>query len=397
MRLTLAVAALRRHRARTLLATLGVAVSAAMLLDMVMLSGGMRESFRRLLASRGFQLRLAPKGTLPFDTDATIGDAVRLVSLIRTRPEVEAVSPVLGGTLHFPLARGRGDASAFALGVIPSQQGDYALVAGRDPAAANELVANDDFLHATGARIGETLRGAAGYDAQLRAYSGARALTIVGRARFLYLSSGQPAVALPLSTLQEMRGRDFAGRVSLIMVRAREGTDVDGLARWIAGNTGSVTVISTREALVQVDRRLSYFRQLAAILGAVSLLVGFLLVTTLVTVSVSERVGEIGVLRAIGVSRAHVVQQVLIESALITGAGTLLGMPLGLGTARYLNGILSDFPGLPAAIDFFLFQPRDAWTALSLLALCGVAAGVYPAWRAAGLPIGTTLRREAIA
>ena len=44
---------------------LGVAVSAAMLLDMVMLSTGMRESFRGLLLSQGFQLRLSPKGTLP--------------------------------------------------------------------------------------------------------------------------------------------------------------------------------------------------------------------------------------------------------------------------------------------------------------------------------------------
>ena len=51
---------------------LGVAIAAAMLLDMVMLATGMRESFRELLLSRGFELRLAPKGTLPFDTDATI-------------------------------------------------------------------------------------------------------------------------------------------------------------------------------------------------------------------------------------------------------------------------------------------------------------------------------------
>ena len=75
MLLRLAWATLTRHRSRTLLAILGVAVSAAMLLDMVMLSSGMRASFKNLLLSRGFQLRLAPKGTLPFDTDATIPDA----------------------------------------------------------------------------------------------------------------------------------------------------------------------------------------------------------------------------------------------------------------------------------------------------------------------------------
>jgi putative ABC transport system permease protein len=71
VRISLAWASLIRHRSRTLLAVLGVAIAAAMLLDMVMLASGMRESFRELLMSRGFEVRLAPKGTLPFDTDAS--------------------------------------------------------------------------------------------------------------------------------------------------------------------------------------------------------------------------------------------------------------------------------------------------------------------------------------
>ncbi len=146
-----------------------------------------------------------------------------------------------------------------------------------------------------------------------------------------------------------------------------------------------------------MDERLSYFRQLAFILGAVSLVVGFLLVTTLMTVSVNERVGEIGVMRAIGVSRNHIVLQIVLEGVVISVVGSLLGVALGLGTARYLNSILSDFPGLPMAIDFFLFQPRAAWISLALLIGAGVLAGVYPAWRAASLPIATTLRQEAIA
>jgi ABC-type lipoprotein release transport system permease subunit len=70
---------------------------------------------------------------------------------------------------------------------------------------------------------------------------------------------------------------------------------------------------------------------------------------------------------------------------------------LGLATARYLDSILSAFPGLPAAIDFFPFEPRDAWTALGLLMLAGLLAGIYPSWRSASLPIAGTLREEAIA
>src|SRR5919107_5871940 len=99
MRATLAAAALRRHRARTILAVAGVAVSAALLLDMVMLSSGLRESFRDFLLVRGFQLRVTPKGTLPFDTEATIGGGTELVRMLRSNPDVVAVSPVLGAQL----------------------------------------------------------------------------------------------------------------------------------------------------------------------------------------------------------------------------------------------------------------------------------------------------------
>jgi putative ABC transport system permease protein len=395
MRISLARASLERHAARTVLAMLGVAVAMAMLLDMVMLSSGMRESFRQLLLSRGFQLRLSPKGTLPFDTDATIANASGIVAILRSNPQVELVSPVLGGSLHLP--RGDRTVTSLALGGVASQQGDYVLLSGRDALAPDAMVVNDDFLRATGAHVGDTLRAASGYDPELRTYAGTRTLRITGRARFLYLSAGQSAAALPLATLQAMRGPDLADRVSTFMVKARPGANVDSVRRWIEVHVPRVTVISTATAMAQVDQRLSYFRQLAFILGAVSLVVGFLLVTTLMTVSVNERIGEIGVMRAIGVSRWHVVQQIVLEGIVISLVGAVVGLGLGLATARYLNGILSDFPGLPMAIDFFLFQPRAAWTALGLLTGAGILAGIYPAWRAASLPIATTLRQEAIA
>jgi putative ABC transport system permease protein len=391
---TLAAASLIRHRARTTLAILGVAVSAAMLLDMVMLSSGMRESFRGLLLEQGFQLRLSPKGTLPFDTEATIRDADSVVALLRARPSVEAVSPVLGGQLHFPV--GTGTVVAAALGIEPAVQGDYELVEGRDPTGANELVANDATLRAIGRNLGDTVHAAAGFDPQLRALSGERVLRIVGRVRFIYLALDQRATALPIATLRAMSGPDFASRASVTMVRLRPGADVERERDTLERLLPRITVISTNAALEQVDERLSYFRQLAVILGAVSLVVGFLLVTTLVTVSVNERVGEIAVMRAIGVHRWRIVAQIVLESAALMLVAAPLGLALGLVTGRYLNSILARFPGLPERVDFFLFQPSAALTALGLLALSGVLAGVYPSWRGASLPIATTMRQEAV-
>jgi ABC-type lipoprotein release transport system permease subunit len=83
---------------------------------------GMRVSFGSLLLSQGFQIRLAPKGTLPFDTDATIPDASNVVRTLMARPDVVAVSPVLGAQLH--VEHGATSVSAAALGTIAAVQGD---------------------------------------------------------------------------------------------------------------------------------------------------------------------------------------------------------------------------------------------------------------------------------
>ena len=381
----------------------GGAAAAALLLDMVMLAGGMTESFRDLLLVRGYQLRLAPKGTLPFDSEATVDSASAVLAQLRADPRITAVSPVLGGQLTVvrgaatPDAPGlaRAPGTAIALGVIPDVQGDYERRTGADPMRPDQFVANDAFLRATGARINDTLEVAGGYDPQLRQYSARRRMTLVGTARFFYLTADRPAVALPLATLQAMREADGADRVSAFMARVADGADVEAVRRAVEQRVPRVSAISTATAMAQVEQRLSYFRQLAFILGAISLVVGFLLVSTLVTVSVNERVGEIAVLRAVGVSRRHVVEQVVVEGLALTVGGTLLGLALGLVTARYLNTILSDFPGLPADFSFFVFRARDAWRALGLLVLSGVLAGVFPSWRAASLPLAPTRREEA--
>ena len=378
-----------------MLAVLGVAIAAAMLLDMVMLATGMRESFRQLLLSRGFDIRLAPKGTLPFDTDATIPSVGAITTVLRSNPDIREISPVLGSSIHISV--GARDVSASVLGIDPSVQGDYELVSGQDALTPESMVANDSLIRRLGARLGDTLTVATGYDPQTRSYSGQRQLVLTGRVRFIYGATEQSSAAVRRETLEEMSGDQQRDRASLFMIRVRQGADPDRVREWIESYIPTVSAISVATAIAQVDQRLSYFRQLALILGSVSLLVGFLLVTTLVTVSVNERSGEIAVMRAIGVSRNHVVQQIVAEGVAISIIGALVGLGLGLATAKYLNGILSTFPGLPMAIDFFLFQPVAAWSALGLLTASGIAAGIYPAWRAASLPISETLRQEAIA
>src|ERR1700682_2533480 len=190
MRAALAQASLIRHRARTMLAVLGVAVATAMLLDMVMLATGMRESFRELLLSQGYDIRLAPKGTLPFDTDATIPGVNAITSVLRTNPDIREISPVLGGSIHIPV--GSRDVSSAVLGVDPTVQGDYEFLSGRDITTPDAIVANDHLLNKLRAHFGDTLTVAAGYDPQKRTYSGQRKLVLTGGARLIYSGTRQP-------------------------------------------------------------------------------------------------------------------------------------------------------------------------------------------------------------
>src|SRR5687767_14781300 len=170
MRVQLAVLSLRRHLSRTLLAGLGVAVSAAMLLDMVMLATGMRESFASLLGRNGFTIRVSPRGTLPFDSEATIANAVDAADVIRRVGGVTAVSPILGATIH--VLGGATPVTAFALGLDPAVQGDYELLEGAHPTAASGIVVSDALLRAANARIGDTIDVAVGFDPQLQTYAG---------------------------------------------------------------------------------------------------------------------------------------------------------------------------------------------------------------------------------
>ncbi len=406
MRTTLAWAALRRHPMRTLLAIFGLAIAAALLIDMVMLATGMRASFRSLLTSQGYQLRVTPKGTLPFDTEASVGGASALVASLRTHPDIDRVSPSLGTTVQVSI--GDRATSAFALGTTAAVQGEYLLQGGREAAVdtvLREVVVNAAFLERLGATLGDTLDVGTERSAQLRQAGRRAQVVLVGVVRFLYVPPGLPAMAAPLPALQQFLGAAGRDRISLAMASVRvDGRDaeaqlarIEAVRQWIETEHPRVTAISTETAIVQVEERLAYFRQLAFILGALSLVIGVLLVTTLVSLSVNERLGELAVLRAIGVPQAGVLQQIMLEGLMLGLAGITLGLGLGLVTARWLNTILRDFPGLPADLDFFVWSPEAAWKALGMLLIASTVAGAIPAWRAARVRVAQALREEAVA
>ncbi len=386
---------LGRQPLRTALSLAGIAVAAAMLLDMVMLSGGIDESFSDLLLRRGYQMRLTPKGTLPFDTEATMAGATGIVAALRRDPDVEAAGAVLGTSLYGRAADTL--VTLFGYGIEPESQSLYQLTAGRDLMADDTaaVLLGEPAARLLGAAVGDTVTLLGRLDPQVATAAVGRRAVVRGMVHWIYDYRGQPSVGTLLPVMQRLAGRAADDRASIILVKVREDGRVPALAASLRTRYPQLEVNSVADLVVHFRERLVYFRQLSYILGGMSLVVSVLLIATLLTITVNERLGEIATLRAIGVSRATIVGQVLAEGTALTVVGAALGIVLGLVTARYLDAILTSFPGLPASFSFFVPRADSLGFAALVLLATGSLAGLYPAWLASRAPIAATLRSEA--
>jgi len=384
---------LTRQPVRTGLSIVGIAVAAALLLDMVMLGGGLERSFEQLLLGRGFQVRLSPRGTLPFDTEATMRGVPAIVRTLRADPEIAEA-----GALVATAVQGVSRDSLVALvgyGVDPEGQGVYVVEEGRDlePGDPDGLLIGVLVSGTLGWSIGDTVQLVGRRDPQVATATRQRTLVVRGVVRWLYDHRGQRSVGASLPVMQGLAGLD-EDRASVIMVRVAADSAVGRVAARLRQALPAVEVHSVEMLVAQFRLRVTYFRQLATILGTISLVVTVLLVGTLLMITVNERLGEIATLRVLGVARHRVVVQVLLEGVLLSTAGAALGTLLGLATARRLDAILTAFPGLPAGISFFVVRSEHLVTAAVVLLVSGTLAGAWPAWLAARAPLAPSLREE---
>jgi putative ABC transport system permease protein len=389
------IKSLGRHRLRSGLSIAGIAVSAAMLLDMVMLSGGIEKSFAELLLARGYQIRLTPKGTLPFDTEATLPNVGQVIAVLRRDPAVESAGAVLGTSLYGRKADSL--VTLFGYGIQPEAQAIYQLETGRDltPQDTVGVLLSRPAARLLGAGVGDSVTLVGRLDPQVVKPAVGRRLVVRGVVRWVYDYRGQPSIGSVLSVMQTLSNQRSGDQASIVMVKVRDDQAVSAVATRLSAEFPRLEVNSVASLVRAFKQRLLYFRQLSYILGSMSLIVTVLLVATLLTITVNERLGEIATLRAIGIGRPTVVRQVLVEGMTLTIMGTALGILLGLGTARYLDGILTSFPGLPAAFSFFVPRRETLTTAVVVLLITGSLAGLYPAWLAARAPIAAALRSEA--
>jgi putative ABC transport system permease protein len=336
-------------------------------------------------------MRVTPRGILPFDSEAGIarGDEVR--ARIQAVPGVAEVAPVLGAQFYPVEGDSAGD-PYFTVGIDPAAQFLYRLVDGEEP-GAGEVVVSEPLARARGLSPGDLLPLAAELDVTLGRPRTSRAYRVSGVGDFLYDHADQHSIAMPIADVRAATRR--AHEVSLFGVAAAAGANEDTVAARVQAALPEVSVYSTRELMVEMDRRLLYFQQLATILGTIALVVTALLIATIVTIGVRERFGEIATLRAIGVSRGRVLLAVMAEGLLLASIGAVAGLPLGLWMAGRLDRILLSFPGIPARMTFFAWDAERVAVAMGIVVAAGALSGLWPGLSAARASLGRALREEA--
>ena len=388
-----------RQPARAVLGVLGVAAVGALLFDMLLLSRGLLLSFRDLLDSLGYDVRITRTSSMP-GFGPPIEDIARTLEELRALPELEEVTPVDFGRADVLLPNEKNVYGAFFIGSEVSPRHRWTVIEGADlgvsgAGAMPEILINRNLADAAGISPGAALR--------LRVISRnsaslpAAEFRVAGVAKFPFESATGMTVATTLPAYVQAHGGRELRAVDMLLVASDPAHGAEAAVAAIQRARPDLHAFSNEHYVARLrNRDFSYFRQISFVLSSVTLFFAFLLITTLLTVSVNQRFIEVAALRALGFPRRRVVADLLWESGLLVGTGGLLALPLGALLARWLDAILRAMPGIPERLHFFVYQPRAVVLHVMLLAVTGLLAALYPVYLAARLPIAATLRREVV-
>ena len=401
--LAFAARSLSRQPARAALGILGIAAVGALLFDMLLLSRGLVVSFRDLLDSIGFDVRVMSTDTVPLG-GPPLSHAAAIAGELTALPEIAEVVPIRMIEAEVSMPAGR-PISFSLMGVDPRGRRPWTVTTGQDlglatPGLPPALLVSKKLATVLNASPGDEIAVRAVCASDGAALPPVR-FRVSGVANFPFDDAAELSAASSRASVTtacgEEGGKDGGDQADMLLIASREGYGPDAAVAAIRARRPDLHSATNEQIVARMrDTGFTYFRQISVVLSTITMLFGFLLITVLLTVSVNQRLAEIAAVRALGFSRRRVAADVLWQSVLLVGSGGVLALPLGVGLSVWLDAILKAMPGIPAALHFFVFEPRALVLDGALLAVTAVLAAVYPMWLVATLPIATTLRNEVV-
>ncbi len=393
--ITLTTSSFLTYRMRSFLTGLGIAIGIAAVILLTSIGEGLHQFVLAEFSQFGTNIiTVQPGKTQTQGGNIGIIGSVRPLSLddadaLRHLPYVENVNPSLMGNAELRVdgktrrttvfGEGRDFATAFTMKVQSgtfwpdedNQQARAFVVLGAK--VRQELFAGQNplgsFLHVGGQR-----------------YRVVGVMEPKGQVLGLDLDD---AVFIPAARAMELLNRPGLMEVH---VSYRAGADTAIVTRLISDRLKEkhgredFTLISQEQALEVLGSVLNVITFAVGALGGISLLVGAVGILTIMTMAVTERTAEIGLLRALGAREQQVLMLFLGEAIMLSALGGIMGLLIGIGIAQALHLLI---PSLPVHTPW-LFAFLAELTAVTI----GLAAGVAPALRAARLDPVEALHAE---
>lgn len=380
------------QRQRSLLTALGIAIGIAAVAFLTSIGEGLRVYLLDMFSAFGTRIVTVSAGKTTTQGQVGMIKTVRPLKLsdadaLRKLPHAKSVIAYLQGAVRVDSGQRQRNTQVF--GIDPDM-----------PQTWNMRVALGRFLPADGAARPYVVLG---YTVRKELFGDANPLgesVRVGDYRFRVIgvmeSKGQmlgfdldDVVYIPTARGLQLLNREGVGAIDIAFDAQTTSAEMSKrITRVLQALHGEedFTLFTQEDMLASLNRILHFITLSIAGLGSISLIVGGVGVATIMTTALRERMGEIGLLRALGATRQQTLLLFLGEAVVLAGIGGMAGISLIVllvGIAKLL------VPGLPLAL-----QPFYLFLAFMLSTLIGLIAGILPAWRASLLDPIQALRQE---
>lgn len=415
---SLAYDALVDRKVRTVLTVLMVVLGASLVVVINGLSAGQSEFLQKQLSSLASNVIYATSGARSYyggessQASLIINDVI--ASKIRTLPYVTDVVPQYSGSVSIDSYGNVQRVSVVGMDptkltvMLPNLEfvdGSTLSPADRSAAVVGDTIANPPGSTTPFVTVGQTLK-------ITYAYSDSAGKQQQEVRNFLVTAVMKPSgntridnalVINPDAANQLLRK---SGRYDSLLIQTTDDTYVNVVQQEITGIYGKNIGITIPQAFLQVRQQTAQGNAMfVEMIGFIALVVGAVGIVTTLYNSVTERIREIGTMKAIGAQNSSILALFLVEAALIGILGATLGLAIGVMGGYAMTSLPSHAggPGGPSgfgpaggSISSFppIFLPGDLVKVWLLSVSLAVGAGIFPAWKASKLSPMVALRRE---
>src|SRR5215208_5325602 len=387
---------LAQRKLRTSVTVLAVLLGVAFIAGSYVLTDTINKSFDEIfdVAYAGTDVAISSSTTAQGDQAAPPPFPERYLDDVRKVDGVEKAAGGIFSVVRFVDKDGDQLSSSFAPEFVSSTAtkpfDTLTYTSGRPPQTADETSIDESTADRENFELGDTLR--------IAAEAGVKPYKIVGFQRLGDTSSGGSSTA-QLTLPEAQRLTDKEGELDGISVKAASGISASELARRIdhvlpprlVSETGQQA--AARQAQ-DIKDDLSFFRVILLVFGGVALLVGSFLIFNTFSITVAQRIRELGLLRTLGASRRQILGGTVFEALALGVLGAGLGVPAGIGFAAALNSIFKSF-GIDLPNTGTVIETRTIVVSLLVGVFVTLGAALVPAVRSTRVsPMAALLEAE---